>query len=59
MRRRLDIRSDKDSNLTEMIRVNLRNILENPLSAENLKLHPFDELTIFSREKLMPPRPRL
>jgi polysaccharide export outer membrane protein len=45
-----------DSLYTELVRVNLKNILEDPASGDNLELRPFDSLVVFARQNFMLPR---
>jgi polysaccharide export outer membrane protein len=45
-----------DSLYTKIVRVNLKAILENPASEENLPLAPFDELRVFSRQDFLHPK---
>jgi polysaccharide export outer membrane protein len=45
-----------DSLYRQLIRVNLRKVLENPGSEDNVELRPFDELTVFARTNFILPR---
>jgi len=48
--------SGSDSLYTELIKVNLKNILANPDGEDNLKLKPFDSLVVFSRTNFILPK---
>ncbi len=48
--------TSKDSLYSELIKVNLKDILDNPGSTDNLKLRPFDALTVFPRTEFVYPK---
>ena len=55
--RRVVYDAARDTNYTELIRLNLKEILENPLSEQNLALQPFDVYTVFPRSVFAPTKP--
>ncbi len=49
--------AERDTTFVRLIRINLREVLENPKSEANLRVNPFDSYTIFSRSQFEPSNP--